>query len=104
MEAGVGGGDNPVGEGDSDAHSSPLLFVKKAHLEKQDCDSVCAVCTAYYAGSNVCKASEERKSCIPHLKSSYPETYHMENLAITFVQSPQHLEPSGQISLKCGLG
>ena len=50
------------------------------------------------------KASEERKSCIPHLKSSYPETYHMENLAITFVQSPQRLEPSGQISLKSGLG
>ena len=35
VEANLGGGDNPVGQGDSYAHSSPLLFVKKAHLEEQ---------------------------------------------------------------------
>lgn len=46
VEANLGGGDNPVGQGDSYAHSSPLLFVKKAHLEEQDCDAVC-VCKAW---------------------------------------------------------
>ena len=28
VETDVGGGDDPVGQGDSDAHSSSLLFVK----------------------------------------------------------------------------
>ena len=73
VEANLGGGDNPVGQGDSYAHSSPLLFVKKAHLEEQDCDAVC---------SDVCKAwtnqKEREKSCIPHLKASYPKTLYEE--------------------------
>ena len=41
VEADVGGGDDPVGQVDIYSHSSSLLFVKKAHLEKLDCNAAC---------------------------------------------------------------